>query len=140
MEKWPGVVTEKFWPFTVRHACTFHNASLRSDIKWSPHKMFTGEEAPWKFEHFCIFGSPVFVLAKKLQNGDAIQKWKARSWMGVYIGHSLQHSGNVPVVFNPQTTYISPQFHVVFDDQLTTVQEAACSFPDNFYSKLFLAA
>jgi len=58
---------------------------------------------------------PIFVLAKKLQEGDVVQKWKARSWMGVHIGHSLQQSGNVPVVYNPQTTSISPQFHAVFE-------------------------
>jgi hypothetical protein len=137
MEKWPNVVTNEFWPFAVRHACTFHSASLHSDTQQSPHRMFTGEEAPWKLEHFCGFGSPVFVLAKKLQDGDAIQKWKARSWMGVHIGHSLQHSGNVPAVYNPQTTHISPPFHVVFDDQATAVQEATSSFQDNFYYKLF---
>jgi hypothetical protein len=24
--------------------------------------MFTGDEAPWKLEHFCIFGSPIFLF------------------------------------------------------------------------------
>jgi hypothetical protein len=140
MERWPGVITEEFWSFAVRHACTFHNASIHSDTNQSPHYMFTGEEAPWKLEHFRVFGSPVFMLAKKLQDGDAIQKWKARSWMGVYVGHSLQHAGNIPVIYNPLTTHISPQFHVVFDDQFTTVPDSALSLPDNFYEKLFHTA
>jgi len=74
MEKWPGIVTEEFWSFAVWHVCTFHNASLWSDTKLSPHKMFTREEAPWKLEHFRVFGSPVFVPATKLQDGDAVQK------------------------------------------------------------------
>jgi hypothetical protein len=102
--------------------------------------MFTGEDAPWKMKHFRVFGSPVFVLAKKLQDGDAIQKWKARIWMGVYEGHSLQHMGNIPVVYNLLTTHISPQFHVIFDDQLTTVPDSASSLPDNFYRRLFQTA
>jgi hypothetical protein len=77
MAKWPDVVTEEFWSFAVRYTCTFHNASIRNDTQLSPHRMFTGEEAPWKMEHFRVFGSPVIVLAKKLQDGDALQKWKA---------------------------------------------------------------
>jgi hypothetical protein len=86
------------------------------------------------------FWFPSFVLAKKLQDGDAIQKWKAKSWMGVFIGHSLQHSSNVPVVYNPRTTHISPQFHVIFDDQFTTVSNSALSLPADFYTKLFNTA
>jgi hypothetical protein len=118
---WPAMINEEFWPFAIRHACTFHNASLRYDTKKSPHHMFTGNMAPWKMEDFRVFGSPVFVLSKKLQDGDSLPKWRSRSWMGIYVGHSLAHSGNVPVIYNPQTTHITPQFHVVFDDQFSTV-------------------
>jgi hypothetical protein len=140
MAKWPDVVTEEFWSFAVQHACTFHNASICNDTQQSPHRMFTGEEAPWKMEHFCVFGSPVIVLAKKLQDGDALQKWKFRSWLGVYVGRSLQHAGNIPVVYNPATTHISPQFHVVHEDQFTTVASTSRSFPDDFYNELFHTA
>jgi hypothetical protein len=31
MSRWPGTVTEEFWSFAIRHVCTFHNASIRSD-------------------------------------------------------------------------------------------------------------
>jgi hypothetical protein len=61
MAHWPGIVTEEFWPFAVRHASTFHNALIRGDTNQSPHRMFTGEEAPWRMDHFRVFGSPVFV-------------------------------------------------------------------------------
>jgi hypothetical protein len=74
MSRWPGTVTEEFWPFAVRHACTFHNASVRSDTGLSPHHMFTGELAPWKLEDFRVFGSPAYVLAKRLQDGDSLPK------------------------------------------------------------------
>jgi hypothetical protein len=60
--------------------------------------------------------------------------------LGVYIGHSLVHAGNVPVIYNPVTTHISPQYHVVFDDQFTTVGKSAASIPDEFFSKLFSSA
>jgi hypothetical protein len=102
--------------------------------------MFTGQVAPWHLENFRVFGSPVYVLDKRLQDGDSLAKWKARSWLGVYIGHSLVHAGNVPVVYNPTTTHISPQYHVVFDDQFTSVGKSAISIPDDFFSKLFTSA
>jgi hypothetical protein len=140
MEHWPGTVTEEFWSFAIRHACTFHNASVRLDSKKSPHHMFTGSVAPWRLDHFRVFGSPAYVLDKRLQDGDSLAKWKSRSWLGVYIGHSLVHAGNVPVIYNPVTTHISPQYHVVFDNQFTSVGKSAVSVPEDFFSKLFSSA
>lgn len=117
MAKWPTVITEEFWPYAICHACTFCISSICSDTGHSPHHMFTGEEAPWRMEHFRVFGSPdVFVLYKHLQDSDSLPKWKACSWLGIYFRHSLAHSGNIPMVYNPMMTNISPQFHVVFQD------------------------
>ncbi len=78
-----------------------------------------------------------FVLNKKLQDGDSIAKWKSRSWIGVYVGHSLAHAGNVPVIYNLYTTHVSPQFHVVFDDQFTTVSTDPSVLNENFYTTLY---
>jgi hypothetical protein len=41
--------------------------------------------------------------------------------MGVYLGHSPFHAGSVTLVFNPKTARVSPQYHVIFDDDFTTV-------------------
>ena len=37
------------------------------------------------------------------------------------MGHSPFHAGNVALVWNPTTGRGSPQYHVVFDDDFTTV-------------------
>lgn len=140
MERWPGTVTEEFRSFALRHVCTFHNASIHMDTKKSPHHMFTGTVAPWRLEHFRVFGSPAYVLDKCLQDDDSLAKWKSRSWLEVYIGHSLVHTGNVPVIYNPITMHVSPQYHVVFDNQFTSVGKSANSIPDDFFSKLFSSA
>lgn len=58
VERWPGTVTEEFWSFAIHHVCTFHNASGCLDTKKS------GTVAPWRLEHFWVFGSPVYVLDK----------------------------------------------------------------------------
>ena len=41
--------------------------------------------------------------------------------MGIYVGHSPAHSGSVELVLNPKTGLVSPQYHVVYDDQFSTV-------------------
>lgn len=80
MANWPGIVTEEFWSFALWHACTFHNASVCSDLGLSPHSLFTGTATPWKMNDFRVFGCPVFVLDKRLQDGDSLAKWKSRRW------------------------------------------------------------
>jgi hypothetical protein len=57
--------------------------------------------------------------------------------MGIYVGHSLAHSGNVPVIYNPQTTHITPQFHVVFDDQFSTVTCNPSTFTVHYMEALY---
>jgi hypothetical protein len=66
-----------------------------------------------------------------------LPKWKARSWLGVYIGHSLVHSGNVPVIYNPLTTHITPQFHSVFDDKFSTVTGSPSNLNDQLFANLY---
>ena len=41
--------------------------------------------------------------------------------MGQFLGFSRQHSSTVALVHNLHTGYISPQYHVVFDDKFETV-------------------
>jgi hypothetical protein len=41
--------------------------------------------------------------------------------MGIYVGRSPSHASNVALVLNPKTGHVSPQFHVVFDGDFTTV-------------------
>jgi len=99
--------------------------------------MITGDPAPWRLSDFHVFGCPVFVLDKRLQDGDSLPKWKARCRSGVYVGHSLQHAGNVPLVYNPATTHVSPQYHVTFDDRFTTVRGTTVTLPDSVIAGLY---
>jgi len=140
MASWPTTVTEEFWTFVVHYACTFHNALIRVDTERSPHHMFTGSLAPWKLQDFRVFGSPAYVLDKCLQDGDSLRKWKARSWLGVYVGVSLIHAGNVPVIYNPITTHVSPQFHVVHDDKFTSALRPMSTLSDNYFEQLYKKA
>jgi hypothetical protein len=135
--QWPSVLSEEFWPYAIRHACTFHNSSINPETNMSPHHMFTGSPAPWRMKDFRVFGCPVFVLDKRLQDGDSLPKWKSRCWPGVYVGQSLQHAGNVPLIYNPATTHVTPQYHLMFDDQFTTVTGVTAKLSDADYARLY---
>jgi len=124
MRKWPQMIDTMFWPFALKAQAERMNA-LHLDIfnRTPESKLYntTIEELPVGNYHplFC----PVYVLDHRLHNagGAGPPKWEPRSRMGVYCGHSPFHAGNVALVFNPKTGLISPQYHVVFDDEFSTV-------------------
>jgi hypothetical protein len=68
-----------------------------------------------------VFGCPVYVLDPKLQDAKKIPKWNKRAYRGIFLGFSEQHHSTVALVLNPETGYISPQYHVVFDERFSTV-------------------
>ncbi len=41
--------------------------------------------------------------------------------MGIYVGRSPSHASNVCLIPNPRMGHVSPQFHVVYDDDFMTV-------------------
>ena len=79
------------------------------------------EDIPVKSYHtlFC----PTYVLDARRQSsgGTGPPKWEPRSRIEVYLGHPPFHAGNVALVWNPTTGQVSPQYHVVVDDEFTTV-------------------
>ncbi len=60
--------------------------------------------------------------------------------MGLYVGRSPSHDANVALIFNPRTGHISPQFHVVFDDDFTTVPYLHTSQIPPFWAELVCAS
>jgi hypothetical protein len=99
--------------------------------------MFTGSRAPWRLEDFRILGANTYVLDKCHQDGNSVAKWKARSWLGVCVGHSLAHAGNVLFIYNPIATHDTSQFHVIYDDQFTSVSRPISSMTDSFFNTLY---
>ena len=67
------------------------------------------------------FGYPIFALDHCGQNNLMIHKWDPRSQVGIYLGHSKDHSGNVALVLNPRNLHELQLYHLVFDDVLSTV-------------------
>ena len=140
MRKWPQTIDTMFWPFAMKAQAERMNClHLDRDDK-TPEAKLHGvkiEEIPVKNYHplFC----PVYVLDHRLHSAGSagLPKWDARSRIGVYCGHSPFHAGNVALVFNPKTGLISPQYHVVFDDEFTTVPYMARSEVPPHWPELF---
>ena len=73
-------------------------------------------------QDFHTFGCPCYVLDSRLQtNPKGVPKWDPRARLGIYLGKSPAHAGNVALALNPKTGLVSPQYHVLFDDDFTTV-------------------
>ena len=120
---WPDMINSMFWPFALKAMAERLNRLQISPDGATPESKFYGldpDEIPVGTYHtlFC----PVYVLDSKLQSGGiGPPKWEPRSRIGIYLGHSPCHAGSVALVFNPTTGHVSPQYHVVFDDDFSTV-------------------
>jgi hypothetical protein len=124
MRMWPQMIDQMFWPFAVKAMAERMNSITIDTNGETPESKFYGvplESIPVKTFHtmFC----PCYVLDGRLQAAGSIgpPKWEPRSNIRVYLGHSPFHAGSVALVYNPSTGHVSPQFHVVFDDDFTTV-------------------
>ena len=123
-KRWPGVVTIHLWPYAIRMASQAYNATpLNSHMnKQSPNKIFDNSAVDINQKHWKPFGCPTYVLKSELQGTTGIHpKWDARSPAGIYLGQSPIHNRNVALVLNIHAGYVSPQFHVNFDETFRTV-------------------
>jgi hypothetical protein len=120
--RWPEAIGTILWPFAWKDFERRYNNLFVDTDGLSPLNRFSGTTVRTDVRQYHPFGCPVFVLAAGLQNmGATIPKWDPRARVGVYLGHSPCHAGNVALVLNPKTLRVSPQFHLVFDDEFSTV-------------------
>ena len=87
----------------------------------SPLEKFSGIVSNLLFTNFHTLGCPVYILAEANQGAMKKPKWEPHSHTGIYLGHSPCHAGSVVLVLNLQTGHVSPQFHLVLDDEFATV-------------------
>jgi hypothetical protein len=137
--QWPGFSFLDLWPFAIAYAIWVHNHLPPSGAGWSPEELWNRTKfnsSPLLRAH--VFGCPVYVLDPKLQDNKPIPKWDTKAKQGIFVGFSPDHSTSVPLIFNPRTQHISPQYHVVFDDDFTTVPTRSDELTRNQqYERLF---
>ena len=110
------------WPYALKDFAEQLNLLKVDDDRITLMENFAGTTRYITLKNYHTWGCPVYVLGTIFQ-GDisGLTKWEPRSHAGIYIGHSTFHAGSVALVLNPATGHVSPQFHVVFDDEFSTV-------------------
>ena len=138
--RWPQAISPALWPAALKHYVNTRN-SLPSDFipavktgrkttrsaqfHGSPLSKLSGTTVEPNLRDLHPFGSPVYVLADKLQAVQSHNKWADRSRVGIFLCHSPEHASNVPLVLNTQTGNVSPQFHCLYDDAFDTCRRDA---------------
>jgi hypothetical protein len=119
----PEYISTILWPFAIKcYEDQMNNSTFGADGR-TPFETLAGlDSTPINLSNFHTFGCPCYVLDHCLQSGGGkIPKWEPRARMGIYVGRSPSHAANVSLILNPRTGHISPQFHVIYDDDFTTV-------------------
>ena len=130
------------WSLAMNYAVWVYNKLPRSGVGLSPEALFAGIKCRCSgLPHAHIFGCRVYVLDPRLQDGKKIPKWDSRARQGIFVGLSPRHSSLVPLILNPRTHHISPQFHIIFDDAFSTVPSLTTADEhDHQFEKLFATA
>ena len=88
----------------------------------TPMENFPGKTTDITLKNRHTWGCPVHILDARFQvNAAGIPKWEPRSRAGIYLGHKPFQVGSVALVINPATGRVLPQFHVMLDDEFSTV-------------------
>ena len=128
---WPTVSDPTLWPMAVAHAVWLWNHLPHPETGLSPHDIWSRTRWPLRELHNAhVFGCPTYVLQKKLSDGHKINRWEARSTRMINLGYSPTHANTVPLVLNPETGSITPQWNIVFDDWFATVVSSSNDLPD----------
>ena len=128
---WHDLSDTALWPMAVQHAVFFWNHMPNPESGLCPADIFSRSRWPQsKLHDIHVFVCPVYVLEKSIADGKKIPRWKAKSHRCMYLGRAATHASSVPLVLNPKTGSITPQFHVVFDDWFATVSSDVSDLPD----------
>lgn len=121
---WPsdGADNLRLWAFAIKQSEWLYNRIPNRKTGLTPFEIFTKTKSDHRdLLRSHVWGCPVYVLDPTLQDGKKIPKWNKRSRLGQFLGFSDEHSSLVARVRHLTTNYVSPQFHVVFDDLFQTV-------------------
>ena len=125
------------WPFTVQAIVDRYNRLTLNAHGRSSLEIFTGEDEYIRTEDFRTWGYPVYILNASNQSGGIeTSKWEPRSHIEIYLGRSSVHAGNVSLALNLHTGLVSLQYHLIFDDEFTTVKYLRSSSPSPNWTNL----
>ena len=131
---WPEVDDESLWPMALNYSAHLYNHTPNFDSGIAPVEIFTGTLSDHQaLRNAHTWGCPVYVLEPRLtEAGGKIPKWQPRSRRAQFVGVSPHHAENIGLVRNLTTGYLSPQFHLVYDDLFETVYSNAEETPQEW--------
>ena len=121
---WPEYITTMLWPCFALKAEQDRLKKISVDLDGRiPGMVFSDVAADvLRLRDFRTWGCPCCILDSRLQtNPEGVPKWEHHARLEIYLGCSPNHSGNVALVLNPLTGLTLPQYHVVFNNDFTTV-------------------
>ena len=119
-DRWP--ISTVLWPYAMLSIIERHNKLSLDEHGRSPLERFTSTIDECISIDLHTRGCPVFILDAPTQAGTiGTPKWSPKLHTSIYPGHSPCHAGSVALVLNLRTGLISPQYHVVFDNDFATV-------------------
>ena len=119
---WPRRHNVNLWPMAMDYSVWIWN-NMPMDDGMSPEEKWTSTKFP-NYDHLRrahVFGCPCYVLNPKLVEGHKIPKWDPRSRQGKFVGYSKDHATNAGLILNVTTGFMSPQYHVLYDDSFESV-------------------
>jgi hypothetical protein len=124
ISRWDKTDMAERWPFAIQHAAIVYNTTKQrsQDYELIPWEQVTGERSKLDQTDMHPLFFRVYVLDQRMQEGTSPPKWTKRTTQKGYVGHLHHYSKSVPMVWDPKTKLVSPQFHVIFDENFDTVQ------------------
>jgi Reverse transcriptase (RNA-dependent DNA polymerase)/GAG-pre-integrase domain len=121
--RWPNAISTNLWPYALLKSNVVLNNTLPPSADKSPIEKFAGVKIVPNLLNEHPFGCPVYVLDGPLQSGNKGRKWASRSRLGIYLGQSQQYSKKVSLVLSLTTGLVSPQYHVIHDNNFNTLSK-----------------
>ena len=132
--QWPDVDDDTLWPLAVSHAAYLYNHTPNPESGIAPFEIFIQTKSDGQaLRNAHPWGCPTYVLEPRLSSaGGKIPKWQPRSRRAQCVGVSPVHAENIGLIRNLKTGYISPQYHLVYDDDFDTVYSPADTEPPDW--------
>jgi hypothetical protein len=128
---WPAIADATLWPLALHHTVFLVNHVPDQRTGLCSADLFTKTRYEQrKLNNLHVWGCPVYVLDRMISDRKKLPRWTPRSTRTINMGFSPKQAITVPIVLNPQTGYITPQFHVVFDDWFATAPASVDELPN----------
>jgi hypothetical protein len=97
-QRWPAAIHLALWPYALRSAIHLYNTLPVLEDGTSRLERVSSIQIGRKMKHHHAFGCPVFALVNDLAAGSSILHWSPHACLGVNLGSSPSHAGNVYLV------------------------------------------